>query len=97
MSDEVISIDDAEKELSQLRSRGGGRKSMFAEYLDDIEALDDGEAFTTEVDGYGRVSGLRRYVDDNASGNYEVKSARAEGEGDKDQSEATYKVFVIPD
>jgi hypothetical protein len=90
-----ISKDEAMAELSQLRSGGRGGQSMFAPMLGDIEDLGEDEVFTDTVDGYGRVSGLRRYIDDNAQGNFEVKSAKTPDQEDVDQSEAEYKVFVF--
>lgn len=68
---------------------------MFAPMLGDIEDLGEAEVFTDTVDGYGRVSGLRRYVNDNADGEFEVKSAKTPGQEDVDQSDAEYKVFVF--
>ncbi len=70
---------------------------MFAEYLDDVEGLEENEVLQLSLEGYSKVSGLRRYLDDNASGDYEVKSAKAEGEEGKDQQEAVYEVFVFPE
>jgi hypothetical protein len=90
-----ISKDEAMTELSQLRSGGGGGTSMFAPMLGDIEDLGEDEVFTDTVDGYGRVSGLRRYVKNNADGNFEVKSAKTPNQEDVDQSDAEYKVFVF--
>ncbi len=90
-----ISKDEAMTELSQLRSGGRGGVSMFAPMLDDIKDLGEDEVFTDTVDGYGRVSGLRRYIDDNAKGEFEVKSAKTPGQEDVDQSDAEYKVFVF--
>lgn len=90
-----ISKDEAMEELSQLRSGGRGGQSMFAPMLDDIEDLGEEEVFTDTVDGYGRVSGLRRYIQNNAQGDFEVKSAKTPGQEDVDQSDAEYKVFVF--
>ncbi len=88
---DTISKDEAEKKLSSLRS--GGRESMFAPMYEEIEDMGEDEVFSATVDGYNRVSGLRNYLD--GRGDYEVRSAKAEGEEDKDQSEAEYKVFVF--
>jgi len=90
-----ISKDEAMAELSQLRSGGRGGTSMFAPMLDDIKDLEEGEVYTDTVEGYGRVSGLRRYVQNNTQEEYEVKSAKTPGQEDVDQSDAEYKVFVF--
>ena len=90
-----LSKDEAMAELSQLRSGGRGGTSMFAPMLDDINDLEEDEVYTDTVDGYGRVSGLRRYIDNNAKGEFEVKSAKTPGQEDVDQSDAEYKVFVF--
>ena len=66
---------------------------MFAPMLEEIEDMSGDEVFSTTVDGYNRVSGLRNYLD--GKGDYEVKSAKAEGEEDKDQQNAQYRVFVF--
>lgn len=97
MSDaEKLSIEEANQQLSQLRSgRGGRQSSMYAPLLEEADALNSGEALSDTVDGYARVSGLRSYLDRHRPEQFVVKASKAEGEENKDQQEATYRVFVF--
>lgn len=84
------------KELRDLRGGNRGQDSMFDPWLEEFKDLGPEEVFTNTVEGYGRVSGLRNFLDNRGYGDIlEVKSAREDGQEDLDQSEATYKVFVF--
>ena len=92
---EKLSIDDAQSELAELRAgRGGGGQSMYHPYLEEARDLNKGEVYTDTVEGYNRVSGLRNYLADKEPGNFEVKSAKEEGQDDVSQGEADYRVFI---
>ena len=94
MSAEKLSREEALSEMSRLRSTGGS--SMFSQYRDDITDLGEEDVLKITVDGgYGRVSGLRRYIESNIGEEFTVKATKAEGEKDKDKSEASYVCYVF--
>ena len=92
----ILSREEAFDRLKDLRRGRRGKESMFDPWLEEIKDLDEGEVFTETVEGYGRVSGLRNLLESRGIGDqYNVKSARENGQGDLSQDEATYEVFVF--
>lgn len=89
-----IKVDEAFAELNELRS-GRGRASKYAEYLEEVDDLKKGEAYTDVVEGYNEVSGLRNYLDRSRPEKYVVKAVKHSDDKGKDQNEAKYKVFVF--
>ena len=99
MSDsKKVSRDEALDELSSIRGGGGG-SSMFDKYRDDVEDLDSDSALRVELeDGYSKVSGLRRWLENNfGEETFEVKSAKHPDDkaDDTPQDEATYIAVIL--
>lgn len=91
---EKIKVDEAFAKLNELRS-GRGRTSKYAEYLEEVDNLKKGEAYSDVVNGYNEVSGLRNYLDRSRPEQYEVKAVKHPDDKGKDQNEAKYNVFVF--
>ncbi len=85
--------DDAMEQLQELRSRGGNTQSKYKPWLEEMQEMGEDEVLIETVDGYGKVSAFRRYVDANAEQEFTIRAAREEGEEDKDKMDATYRVF----
>lgn len=88
-SSKKLSVDEAQKELANLRSGKGGRTSMYQPVLDEAREMDKGEVLKFTGTGKARVSGMRGFLDRYEPDTFVVRSAREDEKGDK------YTVFVM--
>jgi len=83
---ERVAKEEAEQELSKLRSGRGGRVSKYAPIADNAEDLKKGESLKVELKK-NEVGGLRGYLQRRFGEKFTVKSSRLEGED--------YKAFIF--
>lgn len=92
---EVVSADEANANLSELRSKGGSRySSKFDPLKQHIQWLDRGKVLKIEEMERTDVANLRGYIDRNVKPvgkglTYIVRSSRIREDGDK------YRVYVF--
>ena len=92
---EVLSVDEAKANLSQLRSRGGTvRGSKFDPLKQHIKWLERGKALKIEEMRRADVANLRSYIDRNIEPvgkglQFVVRSSRIDDEGE------LYRVYVF--
>lgn len=91
----TISVEDAVEQLTELRSGRGGRRSKYEDILDALDGMGKNEVYPSEVEGYSQVSSLRNSIQRRFDDEFVVKSSKAKEDAGKDQSEATYKVFIF--
>ncbi len=83
---ERVAKEEAEQELSKLRSGRGGRVSKYAPVAEQAEDLDRGESLKVRLKK-NEVGGLRGYLQRRFGEKFTVKSSRLEGD--------EYKAFVF--
>lgn len=91
---EVVSIDEAQSQLSELRSKGGGRRtSKFDPLKQHIQWLDKQKVLRIEEMSKNDVPNLRSFIDRNIKPvekdmEFVVRSSKIDDEG------SSYRVYV---
>lgn len=76
---EVISEDQAQEELSELRSGKGGRSSKYEPLADAAQNITGDKVLKVKL-GKNEVGGLRGYLRRRFGEKYTVKSSKVEGD-----------------